>query len=279
MGAGVRRAGASALLLLIIVLCVASCVFLLWRTQQLQTRVADLSVDIGTLQQRLAATEQALAAARAPKPAIVSKQKFKPVELELHPGSAIGDPDAPVTMIEFTDYQCPYCRRHATRVAPQLVAAYVDTGKLRYQVRQIPVESSHPQAFKAAEAALCAGDQGAYWPMHERLFAHQTELAPAQLLEHAGSLGLDAEAFRACLDGDSKRQQVRDDIRAGQQAGMRGTPAFFLGLTHSAGEGHILATAILHGAADFSQFAARIDELLLKAGPAGGAQAADSPMK
>ncbi len=92
-----------------------------------------------------------------------------------------GDTSARVVLVEFTDYQCPFCGRYVHDAYAQIEAEYIKTGKLRYVIREFPLESIHPQAFKAAEAALCAGDQGKYWEMHDRLFANQRALAPDQL--------------------------------------------------------------------------------------------------
>jgi protein-disulfide isomerase len=145
-----------------------------------------------------------------------------------------GDRNASVVLVEFTDYQCPFCARHARDTMPQIEAEYVKTGKVRYVTREFPLESIHPQAFKAAEAALCAGDQGKYWEMHARLFANQRALAPGQLASHAQAVGLDEGKFTQCLEGGTKSAKVRKDLADGAKAGVTGTPAFFIGVTDGA---------------------------------------------
>ena len=105
-----------------------------------------------------------------------------------------GKADARVTIVEFTDYQCPFCSRYVRETYPQLDKEYVQTGKVKYVLRDLPLEAIHPLAMKAAEAAHCAGEQGKYWEMHDRLFANQTELARTDLAKHAQALGLDAAA-------------------------------------------------------------------------------------
>jgi protein-disulfide isomerase len=201
-----------------------------------------------------------------PQPHRPAQAAFQPVELDTKGTLFLGNRDAPVTLIEFTDYQCPYCRRHAVNTLPRLIADYVDTGKLRYLIREMPVEANHPFAGKTAEAALCAGDQGGYWAMHDRLFANQDRLRPEDLRSHAQALGLDTVQFDHCLDSGEKRKQILKDMRAGKQAGMRGTPAFFLGLSRSEKTGTFKATEVIHGAKSYPDFAILLDDLLIQAG-------------
>jgi len=116
---------------------------------------------------------------------------------------------------------------------PRIDAEYIKTGKLKYIVRDFPLESIHPRAFKAAEAAHCAGEQGKYWEMHDRLSANQRQLAPGDLTSHAQAVGPDAAAFQGCLDSGKYSAHIRTDMLAGQRAGVRGTPTFFLGVQAS----------------------------------------------
>src|SRR3989454_2777070 len=118
-----------------------------------------------------------------------------------------GSDTAVLTLVEFSDYQCPFCGRYARETSPQIRRDYIVTGKLKYVFRNFPIESIHPNAFKAAEAAHCAGERGKYWEMHDRLFANQGALASAQLLLHAQALGLDPQPFSQCLDGGSMRRR------------------------------------------------------------------------
>ena len=130
--------------------------------------------------------------------------------------------------------------------------------------REFPLESIHPQAFKAAEAALCAGDQGKYWEMHDRLFANQRALAPADLTAHAQALGLEA-AFTRCLDGGQKTAKIRRDLADGQKAGVTGTPSFFVGVVDGKG-GPVKIVQTLKGAQAFPAFKAAIDSVLATGG-------------
>src|SRR5262247_4360160 len=113
-----------------------------------------------------------------------------------------GSQSAKLVLVEFTDYQCPFCGRHFQQTSPQIERDYVNTGRVRYVVRDFPIESIHKDALKAAEAAHCAGDQGQYWEMHDRLFNKQTALATEHLSAYAGALGLDVKGFQQCLDSN-----------------------------------------------------------------------------
>lgn len=191
---------------------------------------------------------------------------FRPLDISIDGSPYRGEADAPVTMVEFTDYQCPYCRQHVYETLPEVLKAYVDTGKLRYVVRELPIVRIHPQAFKAAEAARCAGAQGKYWEMHDLLFHNQNSFKREDLAGYAEGLGLDLERFSQCLDEGEEATVVREDLKAGRLAGVRGTPTFFLGLTQSATPGMVNATRVIRGAQPFSAFQEVIDDLL-GAGP------------
>ncbi|MGH6802187.1 MAG: DsbA family protein, partial [Methyloceanibacter sp.] len=113
---------------------------------------------------------------------------------------SLGTPDAPVTVIEFSDYQCPFCQRHFASTLPALKKEYIDTGKVRYVFRDFPLDSIHSLARKAAEAAHCAGEQGKYWEMHDTLFKNQRALMVDNLKGFARDLGLNVDGFNSCLD-------------------------------------------------------------------------------
>src|SRR5690349_18876426 len=108
---------------------------------------------------------------------------------------ALGRRDAPVTIVEFSDYECPFCRQFVSATLPTLKSTYVDAGKVRYVFRDFPLEQLHPHARKAAEAAHCAGEQGKYWEMHDLLFQNQQALGTDDLAGYAGRLGVDAATF------------------------------------------------------------------------------------
>ncbi|TMA25275.1 MAG: thioredoxin [Deltaproteobacteria bacterium] len=145
------------------------------------------------------------------------------VEVEAK-GPARGPGSAKVTIVEFSDFQCPYCSREAP-VIERLMKEY--DGKVRLVFRNYPLDI-HPLAAKAAEAGACAADQGKFWEMHDKMFSDQQKLAVEDLKNHAKSLGLDPVKFNKCLDGGEKKPLIDEDQKAGNEAGVNGTPAFFV---------------------------------------------------
>ena len=159
---------------------------------------------------------------------------------------AQGPSSAPIELIEFSDFQCPYCyRAHPT--VKQVLNTYGD--KIRFVYRNYPLPN-HPNARPAAEAAQCANEQGKFWPFHDRLFDDQTKLADTDLKASAAALGMDAGKFNACFDSHKYKAKVEADMQAGNDAGVNGTPAFFI-------NGRMLS-----GAQPFEEFKKVIDEEL-----------------
>jgi protein-disulfide isomerase len=145
----------------------------------------------------------------------------------------LGDPEAPVTIVEFSDYQCPYCSVYFANTWPQIKSEFVDTGRVRYVFKDYPLTGLHPRAPQAHAAARCAGDQGAYWDMHDRLFENQSRWGsgsnPSAVFEEfAADLGLDASSLAACLERGKWDDAVEGDIAEGASLGVRGTPTFFV---------------------------------------------------
>ena len=157
-----------------------------------------------------------------------------------------GTPGAPIELVEFTDFECPFCVR-AESVLKQVLDAYGDRIRLVYRAFPLPI---HSNARPAAEAAACASEQDKFWPYHDRLFASPGKLGDADLKQHAADLGLDRRQFDACFDARKHNAQIDADIRAGTDAGVTGTPAFFI-------NGRMMA-----GAQPFEQFKQVIEEEL-----------------
>jgi protein-disulfide isomerase len=181
--------------------------------------------------------------------------------LSLEGTPSIGNRQARVAVVEFGDYQCPYCGMHAARTLPQLIAAYVETGKIQYFFKDVPIEAIHPHAFQAAEAAHCAGAQGKYWKLHDRLFQNQKALMPADLIAHATAIDLNVGEFRQCLSRAAFAARIRLDIQDAKRIGVRGTPQFFLGTLESGGKTMVVVLT-LSGAVPFSDFQKALDQLL-----------------
>jgi protein-disulfide isomerase len=175
-----------------------------------------------------------------------------------------GERDAKLTLMEFSDYQCPFCKRHADNTLSQIEKEYIATGKLRYVFRDFPLESIHPQAAKAAEAAHCAGDQSKYWEMHDRLFAYQQNLDPERLMEHAWALGLEAEPFKKCLNSGKYTERVHNDIAEGTKLRVSGTPTLLLGVSEG---GKMKDVKLVRGSQPFALFKHEIDKLLTENEP------------
>src|ERR671935_178826 len=139
-------------------------------------------------------------------------------------GPSRGPNNAPVTIVEFSDFQCPYCGREYP-VIERLMKEY--DGKVRLVFRHYPLDF-HPFAQKAAEAGACAQDQGKFWELHDKMFTNQNKLAVTDLKAYAKLLGMDAPKFDKCLDSGEKKALVDEDMKAGTAAGVNGTPAFFI---------------------------------------------------
>jgi protein-disulfide isomerase len=170
---------------------------------------------------------------------------------------ARGNADAPVTVVEFTDYQCPFCRRFQAESWPALERNYVDSGKVRFIVRDMPLRI-HSAARPAAEAAHCAGEQGRFWQMHQALLARDTKLDEASILAKAQALGLDVARFRACVTSNKYETAITRNAAQAAALGVQGTPSFIIGRV-SHGE---LTGVRIAGAVPYDDFAAYIDRLL-----------------
>lgn len=184
-----------------------------------------------------------------------------PAEPAVQEARGLGRPDAPVAIVEYSDYQCPVCRRFHLEVLPRLRARYIDTGQVQWFFRDLPL-SMHREALPAALAARCAADQGKFWPMNEALFARQAQLGAALYPQLAQQLALDGGRFNTCMASPDTRRRVQRDAREAQQFGITGTPGFLLGRY----DGERLEVArSATGFADYETFAREIEQLL--AGP------------
>jgi len=172
-----------------------------------------------------------------------------------------GSQSAKLILVEFTDYQCPFCGRHFQQTSPQIERDYVNTGRVRYVVRDFPIESIHKDALKAAEAAHCAGEHGQYWPMHDRLFNSQNALAADRLAGYAGALGLDVQSFQRCLDSNKYSAKIRQDLVEAQKVGVQATPSFLLGVAEPGGSS-VKVVKMIAGAHPYTVFKEAIDSLL-----------------
>ena len=172
---------------------------------------------------------------------------------------SLGQQNAPVTLVEFSDYQCPFCKRHFSSVYPILKKEYIETGKLRYVFRDFPIVNLHPQAQKAHEAARCAGEQNRYWEMHEMLFENANRLSVPALKRYATKIALNDDQFNACLESGKYTGEIEREIAEGTQVGVSGTPAFFIGPSAS---GDKITGTMVSGAQPLARFKQVIEDLL-----------------
>lgn len=147
-------------------------------------------------------------------------------------GIVHGDPDAPITILEFGDYQCPACGQFAQVVKPRLDLAYIETGQAKLVFYDFPL-STHPHSFLAARAVRCAGDQGRYFEYHDAVFRTQRQWSPMRnaaghFRDLAEETGLDEDAFRTCLESDQHADVVTANLQLGQRLGVGGTPTVFV---------------------------------------------------
>ena len=165
----------------------------------------------------------------APSPsAQAGGQQPTKLDIDVDDDPVLGDKNAPVTIVSFEDYQCPYCGRAFQQTFPLLKENYIDTGKVKYVYRDFPLTNLHPQAQPAAEAAECADEQGKFWEYHDKLYQNQQGLGSALYTQLAQQLSLDVNKFQQCIDSRKYRQEVQNDFAYGSQVGVSGTPTFFI---------------------------------------------------
>jgi protein-disulfide isomerase len=176
-----------------------------------------------------------------PTPTAMVEQNTGPVtaimqtlELTGEQYAAEGDPDAPITVIEFSDYGCPFCRRYVGTTYPIIKQEYIDTGKIYYVFKDFPIAQLHPQAHIASEAAECSGEQGKYWVMHDTLFSAPSEwdtteaTAREVFAVYAERIGLDTPRFDDCMAQGRYRAGISSNMAEGRRMGVTGTPTFIV---------------------------------------------------
>jgi protein-disulfide isomerase len=219
---------------------------------------ADAIVDeLKQIRQLLEKQQAQLAAAMAAKPA---PAPAPPEKLQMSVGNgwhAIGSDDAPVTLVEFADYQCPYCKKFQSDAYAELKKNYIDTGKVRFVSRDLPLEF-HPFALKAAEAARCAGDQGKYWELRDALIADAAPPSDEVISKAAQALLLEPTVFQTCLAAEKYKQEVQKDAAEAATLQISGTPTFVLAKSAK----DKLDGVRIVGAQPFATFQAAIDALL-----------------
>lgn len=204
------------LMVMLIIITLFFSVMNLYATSILNFNLGKMIKLLGERQVRLAAPAQVA------KPAAVQR-----ISVSIDDDAIKGAKNAPVTIVEFTDYQCPFSARFFNDTLPQLKKKYIESGKARLVFRDFPL-GFHQQAIKVAEAAECAGEQGKYWEYHDRIFKDPKSLDIKRLKKMAKEIGLDSARFNACLDSGEMAGEVKKDMQDGERYGVRGTPSFFI---------------------------------------------------
>lgn len=220
--------------------------------EDLRSELRQLREDVSALQQRLRDLERA----QQPRRTAAGWEAFEGPTIRPEGAPRRGDASAPYALIEFSDYQCPYCAKHFAETLPSIERELIGSGKVQYFVSEFPLERMHPLALKAAQAARCAGDQDRFWEMHARLFANQRALEPFEA--HALALGLDGERFGTCMRDDRRTAELRRNTLEAGKAGISSTPTFLLAQVTPEG---LKVIRRLRGAAPFGAFKAEIESL------------------
>jgi len=204
---------------------------------------------------------QTLEQLRAPQPTAAAPQPApdENVKLDLRGAHVMGRVDAPITMVEFTDLECPFCRTFHTETFEQIKRAYIDTGTVRFISRDFPLPF-HANARPAALAVRCAGAQGKFWEMRHAVTLNASALGRDIYINLARAAGLEMKQFESCVDADTYKAAIEQDLAAGVAAGVNGTPTFVIGATIPDGvEGQRIV-----GAHPYAVYETRIKELLAK---------------
>ena len=200
--------------------------------------------------------------AAAPQPA----EDTSPKQVSVDDDPVLGDKNAPITLIEFSDYECPFCKRHFDQTLPQLRKDYIDTGKVKMVFRDFPLSFHDPMATTEAIAANCAREQGgdpAYFKFHDEIFRKTTSngngLSKDKIYTIATDLGLNTDNLKSCVEAEKYKDEVSKDIADGSASGVSGTPGFFIG--KSSPDGKITGTPLV-GAQPYAAFKTIIDQQL-----------------
>jgi protein-disulfide isomerase len=177
-------------------------------------------------------------------------------KLNLEGFAMLGSKEAPLTIVEFTDYQCPFCQRFHTTSFGDLKKNYIDTGKVRFYSRDLPLDF-HPNAMRAAEAARCASDQGQFWKLRDVMEANPDKLDMNSLMADAADLKMNLDTFRACVESEKYKNAVQTDVMEAMKIGANGTPTFVIGKSTSDGvDGELVV-----GAQPYPMFDQKLKEL------------------
>jgi protein-disulfide isomerase len=224
-----------------------------------QTSIEDLKQEIESLKTMIQGIQKDLQEVKG----MLARQVPPPTGIgtviDFGGASVKGEKTAKLTLVEVSDFQCPFCAKYVHETYPQVESEYIKTGKMRAVFMNMPLESIHKFAFKAAQAASCAGAEGKFWEMHDRLFENQRALEP--WTPHAEAVGIDVPEFETCLASGKFDTEIRRQMGEARKAGVTGTPAFLIGRTEPKTT-QVKILAVLKGAKSFADFKSEVDRLL-----------------
>ena len=223
-----------------------------WVNNEILLQLTELRKDVHSLKDDVANLDDKLS-----KNAGNNRVVKAPKQVRLDAGMVLGDADAKIAIVEFADFQCPFCVRHYKTVMPKIKKELINTGKVKYVMYDFPL-SFHGQAKLASVAARCAGKQGKFWEMHDVLFDNQSGLTNALFLQTARTLKLNETAFASCLNEPGVSEAVESNIEYGNQLGVTGTPKFFVGKVNGDSLDQVV---VISGAQGFDTFVRAIEKL------------------
>jgi protein-disulfide isomerase len=225
--------------------------------EELRREIRELRQGQEAIQKELQEIKRLLLAKEAARPARAEK-----ISISARPFR--GNQNARVVLVEFSDYQCPFCGRFYRDTLPQVEKEYIQAGKIKYVFNNLPLEELHSSAFRAALAVECAGSQGKFWDLHARLFANQNALAPSDLATQAKAIGLDMGQFNGCIESEKTAAGVRAGLEEAASLGIQATPTFVIGLIDAKNpdDTNIKIVSMISGAHPFQVFKAAIDKAL-----------------
>lgn len=222
-----------------------------WEVNELFTQLSELRKEIKLLKSDV----QGLKLKAVKKN---SKSKGKQTEIDLSSSFPLGKETAKYAIVEFTDYQCPYCLKHRKKTLPIIKQQYIDSGVIKYFIKDFPLEF-HSQAKNAAMASQCAGQQGKFWDMHGLIFDNNKKLSKQSFSTFANEMDIDLSLFQKCMASEDTLRIVENNIAEGDLIGVRGTPAFFIGRVKG---NKLTDIRALYGAQSFLSFSRVINGLI-----------------
>lgn len=238
-------------------ICILFCVILLascatnkehpenWQTNEVFTQLSELRQEIKVLKRDVKGLKEG------------KDNTNNRIEIDLRNTFPLGQESAKYAIVEFTDYQCPYCLKHSKKIVPKIKQQFIDSGVIKYFIKDFPL-SFHGQAKKAAIASRCSGQQGKFWKMHEMIISNNKKLSENVFLSFASQLNIDILAFKNCLKNPDIEKMVDADISEGDILGVQGTPAFFIGRIKN---NKLIVFKKLFGSQSFSSFSKVINTM------------------